>query len=249
MLENSSSPTPPKATRRFVMAVLLIGCAPVIPLNTVGPSDAGARCGNVGPDASDSTCGGDGEVLDGRTVVVPGLDAAEVAAADRVDAHEGDGTKGDAHAAEDSVARDAAHEAAADAAADAGPPLMRCTELGRLTCDSSGLVYQCRDVADARVQIPTIRCSALGFFGCLGATSGEPRAACVNHCGGRGCMLSALPETRVPGSVCAVYECASDRCTVRPNRCGCRIVGDDCSMDCECASGRCLADRRCGAGS
>jgi hypothetical protein len=61
--------------------------------------------------------------------------------------------------------------------------------------------------------------------------------------------LNANPGDRVPGSVCAQYECTESRLTVRPNRCDCRPAGDDCTQDCQCASGRCLADRRCGTPS
>jgi alpha-tubulin suppressor-like RCC1 family protein len=122
-----------------------------------------------------------------------------------------------------------------------------CSREGSLSCDMSGNVYRCVNRGGVRVLEMVLNCRSQGFPGCLSLESGASLDACVNACGGRGVRLNANPGDRVPGSVCAQYECAESRLTVHPNRNDCRPVGEACSSGRQCASGRCLTDGRCGA--
>jgi hypothetical protein len=121
-----------------------------------------------------------------------------------------------------------------------------CSREGSLSCDMSGNVYRCVNRGGVRVLEMVLNCRSQGFPGCLSLESGASLDACVNACGGRGVRLNANPGDRVPGSVCAQYECTESR-TLQPNRDDCRPVGAACSSGRQCASGRCLTDGRCGA--
>lgn len=110
-----------------------------------------------------------------------------------------------------------------------------------LSCSSDGaFVLRC---TDAHQHAEVFNCKSNGYEkGCIplknGAVPSKPEDLCVNGCGVRNVPLAMSPCAAVAGSVCSVYACDATGELV-PDHKECRVQGQPCSADEECATCSC----------